>query len=128
MHTDAELFCRRKLRADEIARAFREHIVVIEASRAAVFHKLAHAGQRRTADRFLIEIFPDLIERRQPVKQLQSLHLGQISREVLVEMMVRVDETRIHKHVPAVDHVVCRFLNMADRADGGAVEQQIDVV
>ena len=52
---------------------------MIEAGRAAVLHKLAHAAQRGKAHNVRIEIFPDLIQRLEPVKQLHVLHLRQIA-------------------------------------------------
>ena len=52
-----------------------EHIVVVEAGGAAVLHQLAHAGQAGQPDHILIQVFPDLIQGLQPVKQLHILYL-----------------------------------------------------
>ena len=52
-----------------------EDVVVVEAGGAAVLHQLAHAGQAGQPDHILIQVFPDLIQGLQPVKQLHILYL-----------------------------------------------------
>jgi len=74
-HADAERFRRRKLRREQVSRAVWEDIVMVKAGRAAVFHQFAHAAKRAKANGVLIEIRPDIIQRGEPVKQLQILHM-----------------------------------------------------
>ena len=54
MHPHTKLRRGLELRPDQIARADREDIVVVEAGRAAVLHQLAHTGQARQADDIFI--------------------------------------------------------------------------
>ena len=127
-HAHAELVGRRKLRAEQITAPGREDIVVIEAGRAAVFHQLAHAGQRGSVHDLGIEVFPDLIERLEPGKQFKILYLRQIARELLIKMVVRINEAGIAQQMGAVQHLV--GLNgkiRADGADTSVLAVQVDV-
>ena len=128
-HPDAERLRRLKLRADEIACAGREDVVMIEAGRAAVLHKLAHAAQRGKAHNVRIEIFPDLIQRLEPVKQLHVLYLWQVAGEDLVEVVMRVDKAGIAEHMARVDGLV-RLLRqvVADRANESVLGVEVNVL
>ena len=106
MHAHAEFLSCLPLCLQKIASIFRENIMMIKDRRAAIFHQLSHSGQTRQTLRLLGQILPDLIQRDQPVKQFQILHLGQIAGKDLIEMMVRVNQTRICNHTGGVNHTV----------------------
>ena len=128
VHPDAKLRGRFKLRADQIARARGEDVVMVKAGRAAVLHEFAHARQARQAHDVGIEVFPDLIERLQPVEQLHILHLRQIAGELLVEMMVRVDQPRIAEHMARVQYLLRGLFQLrADGADHAVLGVEVDV-
>ena len=93
-----------------------------------MLHEFAHARQARQTDDLRVEIFPDLIECFQPIKQFHILHLRQIAGKLLVQMMVRVDQTWIAEHVARVNHLF-RLLRQifTDRADESILSIQIDV-
>ena len=128
VHARADLVRRGKLRANEVARARREDIVMVEAGRAAVLHQLAKARERREADDVLVEVFPDLIERFEPVEELHVLYFRQVAGKDLIEMMVRVDKAGVAEHVARVNHLF-RLLRQifTDRADESILSIQIDV-
>jgi len=101
---------------------------MVKAGRAAVLHEFAHARQARQAHDVGIEVFPDLIERLQPVEQLHILHLRQIAGELLVEMMVRVDQPRIAEHMARVDGFVGLAVEFhADLLDEAVLGVKVDV-
>ena len=128
MHPHTKLRRGLELRPDQIARADREDIVVVKAGRAAVLHEFAHARQARQADDLRVEIFPDLIERFQPVEQLHVLHLRQIAGKLLVQMMVRVDKARIAQHMAGVQHLVGLPVKLrADGADDAVLSVEVDI-
>ena len=128
MHPHTKLRRGLELRPDQIARADREDIVVVKAGRAAVLHEFAHARQARQAHDVGIEVFPDLIERLQPVEQLHILHLRQIAGELLVEMMVRVDQPRIAEHMARVQYLLWLLFQLrADGADHAVLGVEVDV-
>ena len=127
MHAYPERFRRCALRADEIARVFGENIVMVEAGGAAVFHQFAHAGHGGEADGVLVEPFPDLIERDQPVEELHVLNLRQIAGKHLIQVMMRVDQTRIAKHAGCVDCFVRRRTGAAYGFDSSVATKEIDV-
>ena len=128
MHPDAKLRGRFKLRADQIACARGEDVVMVKAGRAAVLHEFAHARQARQAHDVGIEVFPDLIERLQPVEQLHILHLRQIAGELLVEMMVRVDQPRIAEHMARVQYLLRGLFQLrADGADDAVLSVEVDI-
>ena len=127
MHPHTKLRRGLELRPDQIARADREDIVVVKAGRAAVLHEFAHARQARQADDLRVEIFPDLIERFQPVEQLHVLHLRQIAGKLLVQMMVRVDKARIAQHMAGVQHLGLPVKLRADGADDAVLSVEVDI-
>ena len=98
MHPDAQLLGSLPLRGQQIAAVCREDVVMVEDRGAAVLHQLAHGGQGCQALSLLGQVLPDLVERHQPVEELQVLDLRQIAGEDLVQVMVRVDKTRIGDH------------------------------
>ena len=103
--------------------------MVVEAGRAAVLHQLAEACERGKTDHVLIEVFPDLIERPEPVEQLHVLYLRQVAGEDLVEVVVRVDKAGIAEHVARVDGLV-RLLRkaLADRANEAVLGVEVDIL
>ena len=125
MHTDAERLRRRKLRADQIARARREHIVVVEARRATVLDEFPHAAKRAIVDGVGIEPGPDAVQRGQPVEQGQPLHRRQIAREILVQVMVRVDQAGVQNELLRVDHLVGFDIQLAERANLTPLHEQV---
>ena len=102
---------------------------MVEAGRAAVLHQLAKACERGKTDHVLIEVFPDLIERPEPVKQLHVLYLRQVAGEDLVEVVMRVDKAGIAEHMARVDHFV-RLLRqvVADRANEAVLGVEVNVL
>ena len=128
MHADSELRRGSKLRADEVARARREDVVMVEAGCAAVLHEFSHARQARQADDVGVKVFPDFIERLEPVEQLHVLHLRQVAGELLVQMMVRVDQTWIAEHVARVNGLIGGLVEIwADGADDAVFCVEVDV-
>lgn len=101
---------------------------MVEAGRAAVLHQLAKARERREADDVLVEVFPDLIERFEPVEELHVLYFRQVAGKDLIEMMVRVDKAGVAEHVARVNYLF-RLLRQffTDRADESILSIQIDV-
>lgn len=75
IQADAQLPCGAALCAQQVTAMGGEHIVVVKAGGAAVLHQLAHAGQAGQANYILVQVFPDLIQGLQPVKQLHILYL-----------------------------------------------------
>ena len=75
VHADTQLIGGGELRPQQVAAAGGKDVVVVEAGGAAVLHQLAHAGQAGQANYILIQVFPDLIQGLQPVKQLHILYL-----------------------------------------------------
>ena len=126
VQADAQRRGRLELRVDEPGLPGGEHIVVVKTRRAAKAHQLGHAGKRALVNGVRVQIGPDAVERGEPVEQLHALHLGQVAREVLVQVVVRVHQPRIHQQRAPVDHAGVR--RVKPRADGGhraAVEQQV---
>ena len=101
-HPDAQLLRGGELRADEVPGPRRKDVVVVKAGGASVLQELPHAGEGAAAHHLFIQVLPDLVQGRQPVEQLQVLHLGQVPGEHLVEVVVGVDEARITPVVAAV--------------------------
>ena len=54
--------CGAALCAQQVTAVGGEHIVVVKAGGAAVFHQFAHAGQAGQANYILVQVFPDLIQ------------------------------------------------------------------
>ena len=67
-----------------------------------MLEQFSHTHQGGKPHDLGVQPLPDFIKRRQPVEQLQILHLGQVSGENLIEMVMRVDETRIAPQMAAV--------------------------
>ena len=128
VHTDAQLVRGAELHAEQVAGVLREDVVMVEAGRAAVLHQLAETRERGETDDILVEIFPDLIERPEPVEKLHILHFRQVAREDLIEMMVRVHKPRIAEHMARVDGLL-RLLRkvVANRANEAVLSVEVDV-
>ena len=116
VEANAQLPCGAALCAQQVTAMGGEHIVVVKAGGAAMLHQFAHAGQAGQANYILIQVFPDLIQGLQPVKQLHVLHLRQIAGEHLVQVVVGVDQTGVAQHMAAVDDLVGG--DVQRRADG----------
>ncbi len=101
--------------------------MVVKARGAAVFHQLAHAGLAGQADDVRVEVLPDLIERLQPVEQLHILHLRQVPRKLLIEVVVRVHEARITQHMPP-PNFRCFAEIRADGPDDAVFRIEVDVL
>ena len=106
MHPDAQQIRSGRLCADQVTGTAGENVVVIKHGGTAVFDQLTHAGQGGQEDRVRVQVFPDLIKRLQPVKQLHVLHFFQVPGEHLVQVVMGVDQPRIAKHTAAVNHGV----------------------
>ena len=103
--------------------------MVVKACGAAVFHQLAYAGLAGQADDVRVEVLPDLIERLQPVEQLHILHLRQVPRKLLIEVVVRVHEAGIAQHVPPrEDDVRCFAEIRADGPDDAVFRIEVDIL
>jgi hypothetical protein len=103
-----------------------EDIEMVGAGRTARMDEFGHRNARRNADRIVIELGPDRIERLQPDKQL--VVLNHYPGEVLVHVVVRVHHAR-HDHMARqVAHLVgagsIEFRGRTDRLDDIAVDQE----
>ena len=105
-HPHAQLLRGGELGADQVPAPGGEDVVVVKAGGAAVLQQLAHAGEGAEAHHVLVQALPDLVQGGEPVEQLQVLHLGQISGEHLIEVVVGVDEAGVAPAVGPVDHRV----------------------
>ena len=102
-------------------------VEVVRRAGAAGLQELAHREDRRPVDRLPVDLLPDLVEVDQPVEELCVLHGGEIARERLEEVVVRVDEPRHDHVVRAVDHPRARRVgdSAADPRDRSAVDEDI---
>ena len=116
VEANAQLPCGAALCAQQVTAMGGKDVVVVEAGGAAVFHQLAHAGQAGQPDHILVQVFPDLIQGLQPVKQLHVLHLRQIAGEYLIEVVMGIDQAGVTEHMAAVDDLV--GADVQRRADG----------
>ena len=129
IEADAQLIRGGKLRAEQVAAPGGKDIVVVKAGGAAVLHQLAEPRQAREPDDVGIQIFPDLIERFQPVEQLHILHLRQVAGKDLIQVVVRVDKAGVAQHVRPVDHLVGADIEMrADLTDEAALTEEVDAL
>ena len=103
--------------------------MVVETGRAAVLHQLAEARERGETDHVLIKVFPDLIERPEPVEKLHILHFRQVAGKDLVEVVVSVDKAGIAEHVVRVDGLL-RLLRkvVADRANEAVLSVEVNIL
>ena len=102
---------------------------MILGSTPPVLHQLAETRERGETDDILVEIFPDLIERPEPVEKLHILHFRQVAGKDLVEMMVRVHKPRIAEHMARVDGLL-RLLRkvVADRANEAVLSVEVNIL
>ena len=125
---DPQQVRRPELLVDEVLRShLGEHIVVVHAGGAAVFQQLAQPHQGAVIDAVLVQAPPDLVQGPQPRKQLHFLHLRQVPCEGLVQMVVGVHQTGVHKAVGGVDDAVRRALLRPDVSDHVVLHQDIPV-
>ena len=76
---------------------------MVEAGRTAVPDQLSHGAFGAQLHRLRCKSCPDIIESRQPWKELEVLHLGKIAREILVIVMMGIHQPRIYEEAPAID-------------------------
>jgi len=98
-----------------------EHVVVVKAGGAAVFHQLSHSCQRREGYKLLVYIFPNIVQVPEPVKQLKALHFGEVAGKLLVQMMMCVYKAGIAKHMAAIHSNVRFTVNTAADSSDKAV-------
>ena len=116
VHADTQFLRRRQLRTQQVTGAGREYVMKVKAGGAAVLHQFPHTGKAGQADHILVQIFPNLVQRFQPVEQLHILHLRQIAGEHLIEMMVCVDQAWIAQHMAGVEGFIGSYIQR--RTDG----------
>ena len=80
----AHQLSRPELGADQIPRPGGEDIVVVEAGGAPRLEQLRHAHQAGGGHHLFVQVFPHIVQRHQPGKELHPLHLGQIAGKELV--------------------------------------------
>ena len=128
MHADPKLFSGCKLHIDEkIACSVGKYIMVIKTGGAAGFKQFSKPCERREAHDIAIQVFPDLIERNQPIKQRKALHSRKITGKNLVEVMVRIDQPGVTKHVRSIENRSFCAQVMAESTDHTILDQQIRV-
>ncbi len=96
---------------------------MVRAGGAAGMDQFRHGDARGNADRVVVEIGPDRIERLQPDEQLVVLHHD--PGQVLVHVVMRVHHSRHDEMAGEVQHLVrcaCR------RRFGGGADRLDDVV
>jgi len=126
VHADAEFLRGRKLRVNQkVARRTRENIMMIKTGGAAGFQQLAQPCEGGKAHHLPVKVFPDFIERRQPIEQLKSLHGGKVAGKNLIQMVVRVDQSRIAEHVRSVKRFAVRRKPLPHGADYAVFYEQI---
>src|ERR1017187_10020468 len=106
VEADANPPCRGDLRVDHPAVSPRKHVVVVGGRGAAREHQLRHPRQRRHVHALFIEARPNRVKRPQPVEQLRVRRRSVGSRQCLIKMMVRVDQSRNRHRVAPADHLV----------------------
>ena len=103
---------------DEIAGTARVNIEVIGARRAAAERELRETDPGRHVGRFLVERGPARIESGQPLEQ-RAVHRGpETAREVLEDVMVRVDESRCHEAAAGIEQATGHRRRVRGTADG----------
>ncbi len=70
---------------------------------ATSFGQFCHGEHAGPVYRLRVEVFPYLVQIDQPVEELGILHCGQIARQGLVEVMVRVYKAWDHHVTRGVD-------------------------
>ena len=94
----------------------RIQVVVIGAQCAASLGELGKGQHAGPIDRLRIKVFPYIIKIRKPVKEFCVLSAGQVSRQCLIKMVMRIDKAWQH-HVPgSIDNLSLGW-NFQIRAD-----------
>src|SRR5262245_31475116 len=117
MEPHAELLRGPDLGTDQVAAAARVHVEVIGARRAATERELGQPDPRRHVRRFLVEQRPARVQRGEPLEQRAVDRRPVTSREVLVDVVVRVDEARRDKATVGIDHGAGVGLGITRRSD-----------
>ncbi len=115
MEANAEVFGGLNLAINIVAVLIK--IRVIKNGGAARERQFREADKRARAGGFFIGLRPDSVVRFQPREEVVVLRSGQIARERLVEMVMRVDETRQHDLATEINHRISRGGQLITGAD-----------
>ena len=99
------------------ARTIRPDVGMIAGGGAARKHQLGNRNLRADMNCLGRHAGPDRVERAQPCEQVGVLRGGDVARQCLVEVVVRVHQARQHHHVARVDHGVRAGGQARARAD-----------
>jgi len=80
---------------------------VVAGGRAAGEHQFGDGDLRADVERLRRDARPDRIERLQPVEERRVLPGGEVARQVLEEVVMRVDQAGQDDRLPRVDDGVC---------------------
>ena len=128
MHADPKLFSGCKLHIDEkIACSVGKYIMVIKTGGAAGFKQFAEPCERGEVHDIAIQVFPDLIERNQPIEQPKTLHRRKVTGKNLVEVMVCIDQPGVTKHVRSIENSTFCTQVMTQCVDYTILNQHIRV-
>src|SRR5262249_37785109 len=107
------------LRLEDALATGRKEVVVVEDGRAAGERELREPAPRGRVLRFLVDACPDRVERLQPAEEVLVPRAG--PREVLPQMVVRVDQARRDDGAAEVDDLV----RVRARAVAGALDEAV---
>ena len=124
METHSEFARGGDLGRQQIARPLRMQIQVIGARRASGEREFGQTHERAHVHGFLVDRPPQRVQRLQPTEQRLVGHRRIGAREVLVDVMVGVHQTRCHQTVGGIDHFprlgrrLTRITNRRDESIG----------
>ena len=98
-----QLLRRRDLGGDQVAGTGGVHVHVIHRRRASAEGEFGGADPCREVGRLLVDVRPDGVERREPAEQVVLRGRWKRAREVLVDVVMGVDQTRRHEAPGRVD-------------------------
>ncbi len=93
-------------------------VVMVGGEGAPRSHQLRHRQKRGIVDALFIEIFPDIVEERQPIEELGVLNRRMVSGQGLIKVVVGVYKPRQNDVLRTVDHPI--------DALGGDLSRRID--
>lgn len=118
MEAHTKITCGCDFRGEQVACSRRMNVEVVGRRRASGQCEFCEADPRRHMCRFFVQCAPQRIQRLQPSEQRGIRHRGECPREVLIQVMVSVDESRSDETVGCVDDDVSQWL-IASLADVG---------
>ena len=108
MKSHAQVLCGLDLGGEQIASAVGVQVEVVGRRRATGERELGKTDPRRHVDRLGVDRPPERVQRLQPTEQRLVGHGRKRPGQVLVQVVVRVDETRGHQAIGRVDRGRCR--------------------